>query len=514
MLNVPLLSKLTEDFKQHFKSDLTKSVGTSFSINRTRLRDTALYLHENGADFIQIIIADIGEKFELVYEYHFRFFRDNKFWFIFTEVDKKANEIDSIEIIYPNSKYIETEISKRYGLKFVSFATDAGKELFTYPTPINSRERESNIVPIGIYNKIHAYNNYFNLQILDEKIVAVVQKTGWIYRGILPLMKHKNAISENSKLTKKITALSSFHHNLAYSLAIETLCKIKVSERVQIIRTLLCEMERYESHLLWFINLFYLLGFKHRYYYLLKRWQNIRSIYQVHFKVEFLDDLNHIGFVSDLDRETLTKVRELFDKLFPLIFNSINNSVYKNYIRDKCDGVGVLSKEDALDAGVTGPNLRASGVKSDIRFEKPYLYYLENKELLKAWDVVVFKAGDVFARIETRLWELKNSCQIVKCLIEILNDDNSQILSFDSSKIKLPANENALIQLESPRGELLYYLKTSSTAGTQQLEGVYIGTPSLKNFLALNNYVLKNNRVEEFALIVHSLDLDFNEIDL
>jgi len=511
------LLKLIDDFREKFGKELRKvtqeNFGTIFYINRSRVRDVAIFLHDNSASLINIMVNDIGDKFEVIYEYFFKFMKENKFWFIITEVDKQA-ELDSIEIIYPQAKFYELEITKRYGLKFMSFVEDEGKALYVIPTPLNPKNKQYNLVPIGIYNKIHDYNHYFHLQVENSIIKSVVEKTGWLYRGILPLLKSKNIFEDNLRLTKRIVGPSSYHFNLAYIMAIEQLANIEINESVKLLRTLLCEFERAESHLLWFINLLYLLGYSKKYYYLLKRRNDFQNTYQKFFKIRFLEDLNFIGTTKEISINNLISLQKYSEKFFQLIFGSCYYFIYKKYVREKCEGIGILKKEDAIDSGVTGPCLRASGIANDIRFDKSYLAYNDN-EILHLCDIITFKEGDVFARIKTRLWEMKNSYTIINIIFEkLINNKKVKIQPLDSSKIKLAGNKTTIVQLESPQGELAVYIKSADRPGKLYLGGIYIATPSFKNFSALNNYILKNNKINDFALIVHSMDLNFNEIDL
>lgn len=520
MLDYSLFSKLTDDFQNNFKKDLRKSekkeFETIFYINRSRIRDIALYLHEKGAALLNISITDLGSKFELIHEYYIKLVKESKFWFIISELDKKANEIDSIEIIYPSVKFVEKEITKRFGLKFASFTEDIGKELFAVPTPLNPEEFELNLAPVGVYNKVHKSNYYFHLQLDKDKIVGVVEKTGWLYRGILPLLQTKNAFDDNIRLTKRITASSSIHHNLSYITAIEQLYNLSVQNRSKLLRTLLCELERYENHLLWFANLLLLLGYKRRYYYLLKRRLDLQRLYIKYFGKRFLENMNYIGYTENIAKEKLAKIKIVVENLFPLLLGTLDYFIYKKFVRERCQGIGILKKEDAIDAGVTGPCLRASGIDFDLRFEKPYLNYLD-RDIASCWDIVVFEEGDVFARIESRLWEMKNSYTIIIAILQKLIDDSEVIESLDLSKINLTAKESSIVQFESPQGELMYYIKAPEQPAKKtipMLGGIYIATPSLKNFLALNNFILKENKISDFALIVHSMDLNFNEIDL
>jgi len=516
MLTVPIQSKLIDDFKETFQKELRKSsqesYGEMFFVNRSRIRDIAIFLSDNGANFINLLIIDLGTKFELIYIYYFKFLKEKKYWFILTEVDKQA-EIDSIEVVFAQAKYLEDELIKRYGLKFSPYTKEMEQVLFAVPTALNPPKKNLNLLPIGIYNKIHNDNHYFNTIIENEKILSVVEKTGWLYRGIIPLLQHKNIFKENLNIIKRICYPSSYHHSLAYIMAIEQLAGIEVQERVNLIRTLLCEFERYESHLIWFANLFYSLGFSRRYYYLINRHKELQKLYKKYFNNRFLDDLNFIGYTQDIEGQNLTVIQLITENLLPLVFNSVYYFSYKRYVKEKCQGLGILDKDFALDAGVTGPCLRATGINYDVRKENPYLSYL-NKNISPNWDVVTFNEGDVFARIETRLWEMKNSSNLIYNLIDEIIDDESKIDPIDTSKIKLAANKIGLIQLESPQGELIYYIKTADRPGKTNLGGVFIATPSMKNFVALNNYILKNNYENDLSLIVHSMDLNFNEIDL
>ncbi len=515
MLSHNTLLNLMQDFKENFEKELrnieNKDFGMLFNVNRSRIRDIGIFLLEKGAVFQNILINDLEDKHELIYKYYIKLNKENKFWFIHTEVDKKA-DIDSIEIIYPQSRFIEEEITKRYGVKFSRF-TEEVEELFVIPRSINPREGEFNILPIGIYNKIHLDNHYFYTQVENHNIIAVAEKTGWLYRGIIPLLKYKNLFEDNIKITKRICYTSSFHHNLAYTMAVEQIANITIQDKVKLIRTLLCELERFESHLIWFANLQYLLGFKRKNYNLIKQIIEFQNLYKKYLKCKFLDDLNHIGYTINLRKNEISEFKQDLKNLFPSIQDSIYDFINKAYVKEQCRGIGILEKKDALDAGVTGPCLRASGINYDVRYEKPYLAYF-HETIPKKWDVVIFNEGDVYARIEIRYWEIINSMEIIKRILKFLIDDDSMIETVDVSDIKLAANEIAITQLESPQGELLYYLKSGDRPGKNNLGGVYIATPSLNNFLALNNYILKNNRIKNFALIIHSLDLNFSEIDL
>jgi NADH:ubiquinone oxidoreductase subunit C len=141
MNNVSIDSSLVEEFKAYFKEGLyrieNKAFGILVYINHMRIRDVALYLLDKGANFVNIVINDEGEKFELIYQFYFKIM-ETKFWFAKVLIDKQV-KIDSIEIIYPHAKYIELELSKRYGLEYNRLTEDTEKELFAVPVSLYAK---------------------------------------------------------------------------------------------------------------------------------------------------------------------------------------------------------------------------------------------------------------------------------------------------------------------------------------------------------------------------------------
>ena len=122
MLQIPVLSNLVSEVKKNFGKELKKHkrevFGNVFYINRARIRDIAIFLEEKGAIFINIAINNLGDKFELIYVYYLKFLGDHsKYFYVITEVDKKANQINSIQIVYSQALRIEKEIEKKIWIK-------------------------------------------------------------------------------------------------------------------------------------------------------------------------------------------------------------------------------------------------------------------------------------------------------------------------------------------------------------------------------------------------------------
>jgi len=507
-----LRDEIIETYKKEVNNFEKQVFGINLRINRSRIRDIASFMAKKGANLMNLIINDLGERYELVYEYYFKALKESNFWFLITLVSKVVNEIDSIGGIFPHAKFYEQEITKRFGFIFRSFIEKEERSIFSVPFLLKPKNSKRNLLPMGIYNKIHNNNYYFHLEIENDKIVSVSEKTGWLYRGIIPLMHYKDLFEDNIRLTKRICHTSSFHHNIAYILAIEQIANIHVQNRVNLIRTLFCEFERFENHLLWFINLFYLLNHSKASLLLLKKSFELTSLYEKYFHCHFLDDSNSLGYIQDISFEDLKEIYEISDQFLPKIIEQINLKLYNKNIEKKIEGLGLIPKDKSFITGVTGPCLRACGIDYDIRKTKPYLSY-SDKEILQILDKENYNKGDVFARSETRLGEMNNSKMIIKTIIEKIVEDKSKIEPLETTRFKLPSEAIGISQLESPHGELLYYIKTADHPGLANLANVYISTPSLKNFTALNS-ILINEMIPNFQLIVHSMDLNFYEIDL
>ena len=515
MIKITSQNNIYQLFEQYFKSNIINHISDEFYqiyfVDIAKIRDISTFLNEKYFTLINISILDYSKNFQLIYEFHSRLVKNSSFLFLILMIGND-DSINSIRHIYPQSRCYENEIEKRYGLCFNSNNDSGYSETLTIPHSLKSENKSKYFIPLGINNYNANIKNYINLFFNKNKITAIKEKTGWSYRGIIPLLQNK-PFKENVELTKRISFLGSFHHNLAYIMALEKLCAIEVQSRVNQSRTIFCELERFENMLTWFINLFHLLNKEKISKKLMQNRLMFHQSLRKNLKIRFFDDINYIGYCHDFPNGDWLEFQNNLNDLAKNAINIIINSVYNTLLKKRCENIGILTSEDAINVGVTGPCIRASGIAHDIRLENPYLSYL-NKDLIKRWNIVTSRNGDVHSRIETRAWEMRNAIKIINHLITHLIDDDEEIIVFDDKNLILPKNLISIMQVESPQGELTYYLKTSESGDPSILAGASICSPSLKNFLALNDYLLKNASKSNFKLIVHSMDLNFNEIDL
>ncbi len=508
---------LLKEFKNYFGKELRHKPNRDFNnvyhINKSRVRDVAFFLDEKSINLKNILINDFENNYEVVYEYFGKYIPDNQYLFVITEVDKASNEIDSVRVVYPYVECYEDEITKRYGINFLYFKEEVEESLFSFPAEIFSAHFPKNILRQGIFNRIHLTNNYFHFNLENKIIKSVDFKTGWLYRGIIPLLKYKKWAHENLQLLEKICATSSFHHSLAYSLAMESFLNISISNRVKIIRTIYCELERMINHIQWFVNLMYLTYYFKEYNNLLNITIELINFIEEGLGIGYFEKLNYIGYVKDFPVHFLNDLPKTIENIYSSIFEVLHNRINNSHFKKRFIGLAALSVESALESGVTGPNIRASEQNYDIRYFYPYNSYLD-EDIIDNWEVVTINDGDVYSRIQIRFREIKNSVSIIKQAVDYLQRDETKIDVFDLSDIKLNANEIGISIVEAPQGELVYIIKTANRPGKDYLGSVSIQTPTTNNLFALKNFILPHNNVKDFPLIVHSMDLCFNCFDL
>lgn len=512
-----IYTNLLKEFKNYLGNELkdqpTRNFENVFYINKSRVRDIAFFFGEKSVNLKNILINDFKNKYEVIYEYFNEYIPDNQYLFVFTEVDKDSNEIDSVRVAYPQVESYEDEISKRYGIKFLYFKEELEEILPNLPIKLFPAHSAKNILSQGVFNRIHLTDNYFHFN-LDKNIIESVNfKTGWLYRGIIPLLKYKNWGKENLQLIEKICSTSSFHHSLAYSLAMESIINVSVSNRVKMIRTIYCEIERIINHIFWFVNLMYLTYYFKEYHNLLNKVLDFLSFLEKELGTRYFEELNYIGYVKDISWHSLEDLREAIEEIDSSLFEILHNRIYNSNLKKRFKDLGTLIEENVPESGITGPNIRAAGQIYDVRYFSPYNSYLD-EDIIAKWEVVTFNGGDAYSRIQVRLWELKNSVSIIKGAIDYLKNNTEKIEVIDLANIKLYADEIGISVVEAPQGELVYILKTSNRPGKDNLGSVSIQTPSMNNFFALKNFILPNCDIKDFPLIVHSMDLCFNCIDL
>lgn len=364
------------------------------------------------------------------------------------------------------------------------------------------------------------------MEMEGEKVFNVLPEIGYLHTGIEKsgeFLTYPQALT----LTDRADYLSNLLNNLAYSMAVEKILGLEIPPRAQYIRVLLCELNRLTSHLLAVGTLAFDLGAVTLLLYCFREREVIMDIFEMLSGVRMMTSYIMIGGLRDELPDGLTdKVKEVL-KVFPEKIDEYEKMLTKNPIwLKRTKGIGAISGEDALSLGASGPVLRASGIKRDLRKLSPYSSYDHFD-----FDVPVGENGDVFDRYVVRVEEMRQSLRIIKQVIERLPDGP---VKADNRKVVLPPREElsksmeavihhfliasdgfpvppgeAYAAVESPRGELGYYIVSD---GTERPYRFRIRGPSFANLMTIPA-MSKGCYLSDIVAIIGSIDPVLGDVD-
>jgi NADH-quinone oxidoreductase subunit D len=359
-----------------------------------------------------------------------------------------------------------------------------------------------------------------------ETIVSAVPDLGYLHRGYEKIAE-SCSFHEFIPHTDRLDYLQPLANNVGYVLAVEKLAGIDVPKRAQYIRVICAELGRLASHLVWLGTqamdvgavTVLLWGFRER--------EKIQDIWDVLTGVRFTTSFTRVGGqAQDITPEVLRMISSFLDQ-FPASLAECENVLIKNRIFiGRCEGVGRMSREDAIAMGLTGPLLRASGVNHDLRRDEPYLVYDELE-----FDVPVHTDGDVLARFYVRMQEMRESVRILRQALEKLPAGSARARQ---PKTVLPRKEKTygkmeeLIHdfmivhfginppvgeiysaIESSKGELGFYLVSNGEGNPWRLK---IRAPSFTNIQSVP-MMLRGGMISDVVAVIGSLDPVMGEAD-
>ena len=387
---------------------------------------------------------------------------------------------------------------------------------FCLPLSITVTSSPKNNTALGIFNPIHTTKDYIDGYIEDGLIRKIELRDGWLYKKAQPNLELRNPFHEFESIFETLTETSIVHLNLAYLLNFEYLTKKLLPNKVKYLRTLFAELERIRSHLLWFINLADLLSFNSIYVTLCKFFQEFSEHMSRYFLSGGLKNVIKYGTAIDISSNNARHLLKFLRTFGKKVFNACYDLVYKSFTVEKCSEIGIISKENALDWGLTGPALRGCGIPVDVRYTDPYLVY-NTGEVSQVWNVISFNGGDVFARTQVRLWEIRESIEICINIVQGFETYDEMLKNEPlPTETLLEPDKQMFHAVESPQGALSVYIRTDpdKKVGKKRLYTVRISTPDQANYAALEKHLLLYEPPHAVPLILHSLDLNFQMINL
>lgn len=347
------------------------------------------------------------------------------------------------------------------------------------------------IVPIGPYHPLQEEPEFFTLTVEGEKVVDIDVAVGYNHRGIEKLSERKT-FDQVPYLVERICGICSTSHPFACVQAMEDIDDIEVPERAKYIRMILGEGERIHSHLLWLGLAGHFLGYNTVYMWAWKLREEILDVMEM-----LSGNRNNYamfkpgGVRRDLKDEDIKASLKKIDSILPTL-DMLRKAVMDDPVfHARTKGVGVLTKEEAIDYSALGPTSRASGVARDVRKDDPYAAYDQVD-----WDMIVLENGDVFDKVVLRILEMFEAHKIMKyCLMHLPPGEID-------AKIKNISPGEGIGVHEAPRGEVFHYIKSD---GTNSPERHKVRAPTFMNLPTYKSTVV-GETVADTTIILAAID--------
>jgi len=350
---------------------------------------------------------------------------------------------------------------------------------------------DRHVVPIGPYHPLQEEPEFFKLIVEGETVVDLEINLGYNHRGhefISPELTY----DQIPFLVERICGICSNSHPLACVLALEDICGVKPAPRGAYVRTIIHELERIHSHLLWVGLAGHFIGYNTVWMWAWRYREHILEVFEM-----ITGNRNHYaankvgGARRDILPEQIPQILAALgvaEKKTLLLTKAVLDDPV---IRARLERVGVLTREQAVAYSVVGPTARASGVDIDVRRDDPHDAYADLK-----WNVPVLPEGDVFAKAKVRLLETLESISIIRQCLGRMPEGPIQVRVEE-----IPAGEG-IGRTEAPRGEVFHYLRSD---GSNRPLRHKIRAPSYMN-IASNVVAVRGGSIADAALTLAAVD--------
>jgi len=354
-------------------------------------------------------------------------------------------------------------------------------------------------IPIGPQHPALKEPEGFSVALKGEKILGVDIRLGYNHRGIEKAAEERTYI-QDIYLIERVCGICSHSHSTCFIQAVEEIAGLVVPRRALYIRTIIGELERIHSHLLWLGVAGHEIGFDTL---LMYSWRDREVVMDILASItgnRVNYGMNTIGGVRrDINPEQSQEILKGLDILEERTKYYIEVATEETTIIKRLSGVGVLSSEDVLRLDAVGPTARASGVKRDVRADDPYAAYGELE-----FNVITDERCDVYGRTVVRVKELMESYKIIRQALKNLPDGPITI----KAPRKIPAGE-ALSRYEAPRGEDVHYVRAN---GTEKPDRVKVRAPTLANVQAVK-HMLRDRYLADMPIVIAAIDPCFSCTD-
>jgi len=364
------------------------------------------------------------------------------------------------------------------------------------------------------------------LELDGEVVVKVTPHIGYLHTGMEKIMESKR-YQQAITVTDRFDYLAPMSNNLAFVLSVEKLLEIEVPERTRVIRVLLTELTRINSHLVAVGTMALEIGAQSVFLYCFRERERILDIYEMVSGARMMSSYFRVGgLMADLPEGFDRAVQQILSE-FPHRFDEYEDLLTRNPLWiQRCKGIGVIKAEEAIAWGLSGPNLRACGVPWDLRKSNPYSGY-ERFD----FEIALGQAGDAYERYLVRIFEMRQSLKIVEQALKEMpggpvNIDNPKIVPSPKRVVRqsmealihhfllyshgfsVPRGE-AYVPVEGPKGEVGFYVVSD---GTNKPWRVKLRPPSFVNIQVLPR-LIEGYMVADAIAIIGSVDFVMGEAD-
>ena len=339
------------------------------------------------------------------------------------------------------------------------------------------------------------------LSIDGERVMDMVPHIGYLHRGSEKLCENEQ-YSQIITLFDRLDYISNFNNELVICKATEKLMGLEVPERAQYIRVILCELNRLASHMLFYGTFGLDAGAMTPIMYGFRERERIQSLFEAVSGARMMHNYFRVGGIRfDLPEDFDQRIAWLLDELQKGAEEADRLLTFSEVFLARTRDVGTIDAETAIGYGLSGPNLRATGVNYDVRRAEPYEIY-DRVE----FDVPLGDRGDCWDRYYVRIQEMYQSIRIIRQCLEQMPE--GPIMAQVRRIARPPAGE-VFFHAENPRGDFGVYLV--STGGDKPYR-VKVRPPSFCNLMALK-YLMRDAYVADVVMILGSLDIVLGEVD-
>ncbi|HWP99275.1 MAG TPA: NADH-quinone oxidoreductase subunit D [Vicinamibacterales bacterium] len=340
------------------------------------------------------------------------------------------------------------------------------------------------------------------LRLDGERVVDADVVIGYLHRGIEKLSEHRDW-TQIILLTDRMDYVAAATNNLGYVETVEKLMQIEVPRRARYVRTILAELQRIASHCLWLGTHAMDIGAMTVFLYAFRERELVLDLFEEYCGARLTYNSMRIGGLPlDIppgwDRKVLGFCDILESKLGEYEDLLTHNRIWLERTR----GIGVISAEEAIAIGLSGPALRGSGVPRDVRKDEPYAAYGELE-----FDVPIGERGDTYDRYLVRIEEFRQSLRIIRQAVEGLPE--GPVMGKVPRLIRPPAGET-YHAIESPKGELGYFIVSDGKSTSPYR--FRVRPPSFCNLQALPR-LIRGHLVADVVALIGSIDIVLGEVD-